>query len=77
MALLNLSGTVHDGPKVTGLRAFLVWVLTSHWVRVHVLDLTILDEDLFRNAEAIATAGCTESRNFQDGVPSRTSCGVF
>jgi len=32
MALPNLSGTVYDGPKAVGLRAFLVWVLTSHWV---------------------------------------------
>ena len=54
-ALLSLRGTVHDGPKAIGLRAFLVWVLTSHWVRIRVLNLTILDEDLFRNAGAITT----------------------
>jgi hypothetical protein len=46
---------VHDGPKAIGLRAFLVWVLTSHWVRIRVLNLTILDEDLFRNTGAITT----------------------
>lgn len=35
---------------------FLVWVLTSHWGRIRVLNLTILDEDLFRNAGAITTS---------------------
>ena len=67
MALLNLSGTVYDGPKAIGLRAFLVWVLTSHWVRIRVLDLTVLDEDLFRNA------GATTTSIFQRAAPNLES----
>jgi hypothetical protein len=50
--------------QLIGLRAFLVWVLSSHCVRILVLNLTILDEPLFRNAGAITT------NIFQRAVPN-------